>query len=429
MGGIDFDRAGSGYVFYLYGGRSLPHLLEGRYPLTGENYSALVSLNTKEKLGLDVGSKFSILGEEFNVVGITSWGEWGGEERIFTTYIPYQTLVKQEGRWDEPGDALRYNVTQQLHEQETLKSALIVIADSYDHALELIREIPLQIDGVHHFGSVDSLEISRRAIFSYRIANVINAMCFVALGFLGLPRLFEMRGWNADSLVTRLLMLLGLGGLYAFSLHIQWPTHAAWPSVAHLLSFAGGGFIPLISVILSLTCLHSMWRLRLFTALLEGVGASLGWTLTIFSSRVGWYDPWSYLLLAYPVFPALIGVVRSYRIDFLRVKAGVMPRLVTSAIALQLLDILSTFCLIARGFAEVNPLGRYLFVRFGYAGLVAPKAIFIIIPLVGLYVLYERYYHTVEQQRSAMKIIKALLWFICTYSLITVLYNMAGLLF
>lgn len=321
--GLEFDKAES---------KHLPPLLEGHYPSAGEKQGAVLSNETAKKLGIEIGSQFSVLGKEFTVVGLTMWHERLSQNDvtyvsqmykgvnwvpIFTAYLPYETLVELRDNYDEPGDAANYGVTQNLFEPGAWNTELDVVADSYDSALWLIDEVPLRIEETRCFApQAHDLKMSRNAPLYQALFSAIYMASFVTLGAIGLPKILKKEKKDVDFWFALVLIIFGLSVLYFFSFHYR--VLSEW--FGQWMSEYGVLYFPVASTLISIACILSLRKGQVPNAIFEGLVAFAGWTLII-TMRLPWNSPLLPFLaviamptfMAYPIAPALVGAIRAGR--------------------------------------------------------------------------------------------------------------------
>lgn len=319
--GLEFGKAESEH---------LPRLISGQYPGVNETHAMVLSNDTAMKLSIGVGSQCSVLGENFNVVGLTVRHEVlspdevsivSGEYEevnwipIFTAFIPYETLVRLKDNYGDPGDAAKYGVTQNLFEPGAWDTEMVLVADSYDHALWLMDELPLRIKETRCFApQAHDLKMSRNAPLFQAVLRGIYMTSFVVLGVIGLPNARNKENKDVDFWITLILMMFGLCTLYLFS----FPQSALFEWFEHSLSYYSNLFFPVSSTLIFIACISSLRKGILPNAIFEGLVALWGWILVI-SMRLPSNSPFLPFfaviavpaLFAYPIAPAFIGTVRS----------------------------------------------------------------------------------------------------------------------
>ena len=321
--GLEFDKAESEH---------LPHLTSGRYSGVNETHAMILSNDTATKLGIGIGSECSVLGENFNVVGLTvrhqvlspdevSFVSGEYEEvnwvPIFTAFIPYESLMRLKDNYDDPGDAANYGVTQNLFEPGAWDTEMVVVADSYDHALWLMDEVPLRIEETRCFApQAHDLKMSRNAPLYQASFGAIYMTSFVVLGVIGLPNILKKRNRDVDFWITLILMIFGLCILYFFSFASSSFLEWLGPLLSEYLFL----YFPLASTLISIACMSSWKKGRLLDSVFEGLVALAGWILVV-SMKLpsnSLFLPFLAIiamptLFAYPIAPAFIGTIRSSR--------------------------------------------------------------------------------------------------------------------
>ena len=318
--GLEFDKAESEH---------LPRLTSGRHPGVNETQAMVLSNDTATKLDIGIGYPLSVLGENFNVVGLTVRREVlspdqvsfvSGEYEevnwvpIFTAFIPYETLVRLKDNYDEPGDAANYGVTQNLFEPGAWDTEMVVVADSYDHALWLMDEVPLRIKETRCSGpQAHDLKMSRNKPLYQALFGSIYMTSFLVFGVMGLPNVLKKENKDVDFWVTLILLIFGLCILYLFSF-----TNSAlfeWFGLSHYNNL----YFLVASALISIACISSLRKGILSIAIFEGLVALLGWILVV-SMRLPSNSPFLPFLavisiptlFAYPIAPALIGTIRLF---------------------------------------------------------------------------------------------------------------------
>ena len=318
--GLEFDKAESGH---------LPRLTSGRYPSVNETQVMVLSNDTATKLGIGIGSQLSVLGENFSVVGLTvryavlspdevSFVSGEYEEvnwvPIFTAFIPYETLVGLKDNYGDLGDAANYGVTQNLFAPGAWNTEMVIVADSYDHALWLMDEVPLLIKGTKCFApQAHDLKMSRNAPLYQALFGAIYMTSFVVLGVIGLPNILKKERKDVDFWITLILMIFGLCILYLLS----FPYSALFEWFGHSLSHYNNLYFPVASTLISIACISSLRKGISPNAIFEGLVALLGW-ISVISMRLPWNSPFLPFLaviaiptlIAYPIALAFIGTMR-----------------------------------------------------------------------------------------------------------------------
>ncbi len=307
--GIEFEEAGPKEIIYFWsGGRHLPPLVKGEYPIMGED--ALLEEKTARILGLGIGSNLSVLGSRLRVVGMVRWG--GGD--YFRVFIPYAKLMELRGNYSVLGDAQRYEVKLALSKPGTVDSGLFVIADGYDSALRLKEGIPLQLKETLYSGPY-ALEAVWTMLWYQRASKVVYAIGFVALGVVGLPRFWVKIKRRIEFLTAFPLWICGLAMTLFLTFNSGW---LHYYSLSAYTIVYGVGFLsfPITSFLLSMGLIVSLFRRHISAAVFNGLAAAIGWSLQItivLSLAPNWGDPslplFGIIFLIYPILPALGAVM------------------------------------------------------------------------------------------------------------------------
>ncbi len=285
---------------------------------------------TATKLGIGIESQCSVLGENFSVVGLTIRREVlspdhvslvSGEYEevnwvpIFTAFIPYENLVRLKDNYGDPGDATNYGVTQNLFEPGAWDTEMVAVADSYDHALWLMDEVPLRIEETRCFGpQAHDLIESRDAPIYQALLGVVYMASFVVLGVMGLPNVLKKENRDVDFWITLILLIFGLCIVYLFS--FTYSALFGWLGLSHYNNLC----FPVASTLISIACISSLRKRILPNAIFEGLVALLGWILVL-STMLPSNSPFLPVLaviaipsiFAYPIAPAFIGTMRVTR--------------------------------------------------------------------------------------------------------------------
>lgn len=307
----------------------LPLLTSGRYPGVNETHNMVLSNDTASKLGVGIGSQVSVLSENFSVVGLTVRrelfrpdevsfvsGEYEGVNwvPIFTAFIPYETLVRLKDSYGDPGNSTNYGVTQNLFEPGAWDTEMVIVADSYDHALWLMNEVPLLVEETKCLGpQAHDLKMSRDKPLYQALSVAIYIASFLVFGAIGLPSALKKENKDVDFWITFILLIFGLFMLYFFS--FRYSALFEWFGPSHFYNV----YFPVASTLISIACIFSFRKGILSAAIFEGLVALSGWMLVV-GMMLPSNSPFLPLLsvaalptfFAYPFAPALVGTIHTF---------------------------------------------------------------------------------------------------------------------